>query len=145
FERELDITLVPNKYLRQMSFEGEKFFRNFSKDKIEVKHFSKLTSRWVGFNMKDKIIGHDLNLRLAIAQAIDRDSYLDLISSDTNLKANSILKPGIAGYRPSTKLSYRFDLVKAKEYLTKSKLDLENMKPLVIATRGLEKLHQDEA
>src|SRR5690606_41591804 len=52
----------------------------------------------------------------AIAYSIDYDKYIEILSENTNLRANSILVPGIAGYLPAKDFRFRYDPVLAKEY-----------------------------
>ncbi|MCY4644100.1 MAG: ABC transporter substrate-binding protein [Bacteriovoracales bacterium] len=75
------------------------------------------TSFWVGFNMKNPILGKNFKLRKAIAHAIDVDKFVRLFTNDTGQKANSIFVPGIAGYDPKQKLPFEYDLAKAKRLM----------------------------
>lgn len=75
---------------------------------------------WLAFNMKDPILGKNLNLRKAIAHAIDIDKYIELFTYNVGQKANSIYPPGIPGYSPSTQLPFKYDVNLAKEYLKKA-------------------------
>lgn len=75
---------------------------------------------WVQFNMKDSVVGKNLNLRKAIAHGINIDKYIELFTYNVAQKANSIYPPGIPGYSPSADLPYKYDLGKAKEYMAKA-------------------------
>lgn len=144
-ENNVDISLVPKKYLSDISTKGQRFFKKYTQDELEMKHFSKITSRWIGLNMKDPLLGKNLNFRKAIAFALNRDKYLEIISSNTNLKANSVLNPSIPGYRPSSELPYYYDLTKAKEFLKLSGVDVKKMDPIIFSTRGVDQLQFEEA
>lgn len=140
----IDILDVPKRYLINFAAHSSDVAKDFAKKGIEVKHFSRQTSRWLGFNMNDPILGQNKNLRKAIAHGIDFDKYIELITNNTNLRSNSIFNPSIPGYRPDHKLSYRYDLKLAKEYMAKS-----GFKPgeltLTYSTRGKSKIHFEEA
>jgi oligopeptide transport system substrate-binding protein len=76
-----------------------------------------LTYWWLAFNMKDSIIGKNLNLRKAIAHAINRDEYIEIFTNNVGQKANSIYPPGVPGYDPTTQSPYTYNVEKAKAYL----------------------------
>lgn len=91
------------------------------KDKgIELQISPTLTYWWIAFNMKDKILGKNLNLRKAIAHAIDNKRYINVFTNNIALEANSIYPPGVPGYNPSNKLPYSYSLEKAREFLAKA-------------------------
>lgn len=140
----VDLINVPKKYLNEVANSNSDLMQKFNEDGIQVKHFSKQTTRWFGFNMNDPITGANKNLRLAIAHAIDPEKYVEVITNNTNLKANSIFNPSIPGYRPDHTLKYGFDINKAKDFFQKS-----GYKPgeltLTYSTRGKLKIHFEEA
>lgn len=143
-EQKIDILSVPKSKLSKLADPNSEISKLVDSKVLELKHFSKLSSRWLAFNMSDPILGQNLNLRKAIAHAIDYDKYIQLMSSNTNLRANSLINPSIPGYRPTQKMSYDYDLNKAKEYLKKSGLDPQNIK-LTYSTRGKRETHFTEA
>jgi ABC-type transport system substrate-binding protein len=140
----IDILDVPKKQLIKLSDPTSETNRKFKDDGIIVKHFSRQTTRWIGFNMNDPVIGKNLNLRRAIAHIINHDKYIELLTNNTNLKSNSIFNPSIQGYLPEHRLPYSFNVLKAKEYLKKS-----GYKPgeltLTYSTRGKQAVHHEEA
>jgi len=75
---------------------------------------------WIAFNMKDPVVGKNLNLRKAIAHAVNIDKYIELFTYNVAQKANSIYPPGIPGYSPNAELPYKYDLAAAKEYMKKA-------------------------
>ena len=91
-----------------------------AKDNISLQTSPTLIYWWLSFNMKDPVLGKNLNLRKAIAHGINIDKFIELFTYKIAQKANSIYPPGIAGYTPSTELPYKYDLALAKEYLAKS-------------------------
>lgn len=143
-EGTIDIINVPKAHLNDVASSNSKLMSEFNEKGIQVKHFSRQTTRWIGFNMNDPIIGANKNLRLAIAHAIDTEKYVEVITNNTNLKANSIFNPSISGYRPDHTLKYSFDLSKAKNFFKES-----GYKPgqltLTYSTRGKLQIHFEEA
>lgn len=140
----LDILDVPKKYLINFATHDSKVSKEFEKKGIEVKHFSRQTNRWLGFNMNDSILGKNKFLRKAISHAIDFDKYIEIVTNNTNLRSNSIFNPSIAGYRPDHKIKNTYDLKVARAYMKKA-----GYKPgeltLTYSTRGKQKVHFEEA
>jgi oligopeptide transport system substrate-binding protein len=104
------IALDPNGKLRP----------EFEKNGVQLQISPTLTYWWLAFNMKDPILGKNLNLRRAVSHAIDIEKYIKIFTNNIALQANSIYPPGIPGYNPSSKLPYSYDLEKAKEYMKKA-------------------------
>lgn len=90
---------------------------DLKKEKVHLEIFPTLTYWWVSFNMNDEILGKNLNLRKAIAHAINVERYIDVFTNNIGLRANSIYPPGVPGYDPSTTLPYEFNLDKARKFL----------------------------
>jgi ABC-type transport system substrate-binding protein len=143
-DNELDILTVPKKKITDVLDRESKAYKALSESGVLIKHFSRQSTRWLGFNMTDPIIGKNLNLRKAIAHAIDYETYVKVISKNTNLKANSLFNPSIQGYNPTHELPYSFNLELALKYLKKSKVDLGQFE-LIYSTRGKQAIHLEEA
>ncbi|MBC75442.1 MAG: hypothetical protein CME64_05440 [Halobacteriovoraceae bacterium] len=142
--KELDILSVPKKFLATITEPRSSLKEEMDRKGIKIKHFSSISSRWLGFNMQDPVIGKNLNLRKAIAHSIDFDRYLYVMSNNTNLKANSIYNPSIPGYNPSNQLSYKYDLEKAKEFLKLAGFEPGEL-TITYTTRGKQDIHFIEA
>lgn len=93
---------------------------DLEKNGLVIKRYSVLINRWLGMNMRDPYLGKNKNLRLAIAHAINFNAYNRLVRRNSSLQANSILTPGIEGYKPGHQLPYEYNLKKAKEFLVKA-------------------------
>lgn len=148
FSKKLDIISVPKAYLAEVSSQQGSMYQKIVDEKIEVKHYSKLATRWLGFNMQSQLVGKGKKaryLRLAIAHAIDYDKYIKNITGNTNLRANSILNPSIPGYNPSHNTPYSFDLDKAKKFLQLAGYSHKNTPTIVFSTRGNTESHLKEA
>ena len=96
--------------------------------------------------MKNPLFGKNENLRKAIAHAINYDKYIELRSSNTNLRANSILVPGISGYLPAKEFRFHYNPDLAKDFLRKAGYG-PNSSPLtlVYSTRGNQSINVMEA
>jgi ABC-type transport system substrate-binding protein len=130
---EIDIITVPNEYMENYYTKNKK-----SKNLFQIKLFSKLNIRWLGFNMKDPVVGKNKFLRLAIAHAIDRDQYNIVQSGQTSQVANSIYHPSLEGYSPTKKLPFEYNLEMAREFLIKAGYpEGKGLPELEYASRGL--------
>lgn len=119
-KKNIDLLVIPkDNYTSAIDPSGQ-LTNELKKDGIKLQVFPTLTYWWLGFNMQDKIVGSNKNLRLAIAHAVDIDKYIEVFTNRIGLKSNSIYPPGIPGYDPSSKLPYEYNLEKAKEYLAKA-------------------------
>lgn len=137
--KEIDLMTVPKSYLSRLYSGNGELDQNLKDKDIELRHFPILASRWFAFNMRDPVLGQNLNLRRAIAYAIDYTKYLQIISQNTNLQANSILVPGIAGYRPAQDMRFKYNPELAKKYLKDAGFtDPAKMPTITYSTRGAE-------
>lgn len=137
FQKEIDLLTVPKTFLPQLYDARGELTEDIKSKGIMLKHFPTLANRWLAFNMRDKLIGENEYLRRAIAYAIDYEKYIQVLSQNTNLRANSILVPGISGYLPAKEFRFRYDPALAREYLKMAGFDTPAKMPTVIySTRG---------
>lgn len=117
-DEEVDWMDVSNTEYGRVS-KDERIVELLDAEVIVLTNFPSLAMRWLGFNMNDDVIGGESgkNIRKAIAYAIDREKYNEVLSNGTNMEANSIINPGIWGYNPSTKFPFKFNIEKAKSLL----------------------------
>lgn len=113
------INLMKDQYPLALTQDG-KLKPEITKENIQLQASPTLIYWWIAFNMKDPVVGKNLDLRKAIAHGVNIDKYIELFTYNIAQKANSIYPPGIAGYSPSTDLPYKYDLALAKEYLKKA-------------------------
>ncbi len=136
---EIDLLTVPKAFIPRLYDKNGELTEDLKKKNVKLGHFPMLTSRWFGFNMRDPLLGKNKNLRLAIAHAIDYTKYLQIISQNTNLRANSILVPGIAGYRPARDFRFQFNPETAKKYLAEAGFkNISDIPVITYSTRGNE-------
>lgn len=142
----IDILSVPRGMLPKVLGDGEFGKAALEKQGTQVKHFPVQALRWLGFDMRDPIWGKNLNLRRAIAHAIDTDGYIALLSQKTNLKAHSLLVPGLPGYDPSSSLPFSYDLDKARDFLAAAGYpEGKGLPVLRYSTRGNQEANITEA
>lgn len=135
--KEIDLLNVPKTFIPLLYDEKGEMNPELKANNVELKHFPILANRWLAFNMKDPLVGKNGYLRRAIAFAIDYSRYIELLSQNTNLRANSILVPGISGYRPAQEFRFKFDPELAKEYLKMAGFSNPNEMPTITySTRG---------
>ncbi len=113
------INLMKDQYPLALTEDG-KLKNDIIKENVQLQASPTLIYWWIAFNMKDPVVGKNLNLRKAIAHGVNIDKYIKLFTYNIAQKANSIYPPGIAGYSPSADLPYKYDLAVAKEYLRKA-------------------------
>lgn len=137
FKREIDLLTVPKTYLPRLYDERGELTEEIKREGIVLKHFPTLANRWLAFNMRHPLFAENEYLRRAIAYSIDYEKYIKVLSQNTNLRANSILVPGISGYLPAKDFHFKYDPVLAKEYLKQAGYkDPNKMPTIVYSTRG---------
>jgi oligopeptide transport system substrate-binding protein len=130
------VNLMKDQYPLALTTDG-KLKPEITQDNIHLQASPTLIYWWISFNMKDPIVGKNLNLRKAIAHGVNVAKYIELFTYNIAQKANSIYPPGIAGYSPSTDLPYKYDLAVAKDYLKKAGYpDGKGLPTLVYDVRG---------
>jgi oligopeptide transport system substrate-binding protein len=113
------INLTKDHYAVALTNEG-KLKPEVIKEEIVLQASPTLIYWWIAFNLKDPVIGPNLNLRKAIAHGVNIDKYIELFTYNVAQKANSIYPPGVPGYSPTAELPYKYDLAAAKEYMIKA-------------------------
>lgn len=146
FNHEFDLLTVPKTYIDQLYDEAGELVEEIKKRKLELKHFPILANRWLAFNMSDPLLGKNKFLRQAIAYSINYDEYIKLLSSNTNLRANSLLVPGISGYMPAKDFRFVYDPQKARKLIKEAGFDAPSSVPkIVYSTRGTQAVNIKEA
>ncbi|MBL6990654.1 MAG: hypothetical protein ISR65_12790 [Bacteriovoracaceae bacterium] len=118
--KKLDLLDVPKDNFDTVINPSGELMDDFIDRNIDLLKAETLVHYWFSFNMKDRLLGRNKNLRLAIAHAIDNDRYIELFSNNVALKANSIYVPGIFGYNSKRVPPYSYNFNLAKRYLKKA-------------------------
>lgn len=145
FKKDIDILTVPKPFITQLYDDKGDLNADLRKSNVDLKQFPTLANRWLAFNMRHPVVGKNENLRRAIAYAINYEKYIELLSQNTNLRANSILVPGISGYLPAKQFRFKYDPELAKEHLKKAGFNEKNMPTIVYSTRGNQGINVVEA
>ena len=118
---------------------GIQMMQDFSPDDLkmarpmpEFKTFPYLKTHYLAFRVKGSVM-ENVNLRLAIASAIDRKPIPSKLNGSQR-EASSFIPPKVVGY--DSKLGVPYDVKRAKEYLAKSGFDVS--KPIQIVARNSE-------
>jgi oligopeptide transport system substrate-binding protein len=82
------------------------------KESIKVSALS--TNPYYGFNTQDKIAGN-LEFRIALTQAVDKETWINTVGGGTGVIANSFIMPGIPGADPDLN-PYPYDLASAQAH-----------------------------
>ncbi len=136
-ENKLDFIVLPQDFYSQVFDDVGNLREDIKAKNIRLQTMPTLTYWWLAFNMKDPLLGKNINLRKAIAHVVNMDVYIQNFTFSTGQKANSILPPGILGYNPSATLPYEYDLEKAKEFLAKAGYpEGKNLPEIIYDTRG---------
>jgi ABC-type transport system substrate-binding protein len=143
---QIDLMAVPGGMLPRLLGEGGKLRRELEARGVQIKHFPVQALRWLAFDMKDPVWGKNVHLRQAIAHGINIEAYIEILSQKTNLKAHSLLVPGLPGYDPSSSLPFKYNLAHARELLVKAGYpEGKGLPPLVYSTRGNQEANFVEA
>lgn len=143
---DLSFIILPQEFYSQVFDDVGNLKENIKSTDIRLQTMPTLTYWWLAFNMRDPLLGNNLNLRKAIAHAIDMNKYIALFTNNTGQKANSILPPGIMGYDPSATLPYDYNQALAKEYLAKAGYPGgKNLPEIIYDTRAESKISNDQA
>lgn len=70
---------------------------------IVLKQFDDPSVFWIGFNMRDPVLGNNLPLRKAISRCFDRERLIDLFLNGRGHIAHGFVSPGLDSYDPEIK------------------------------------------
>jgi oligopeptide transport system substrate-binding protein len=113
----IDFMVIPKDNFSTVIDSTGNLNKEFQDKKIELQTGPTNTFWWISFNMKDPILGKNLNLRKAIAHAINVEKYIEVFTNKVGQKANSIYPPGIFGYEPNVELPYTYNTKLASDFL----------------------------
>lgn len=117
--KKLDIMELPKDNFSSVIESDGSLSKELTEKKITGQLVTSSTYFWFAFNMNDPILGKNLNLRKAIAHAINRNRFIKIFTNNTGLIANSLFPPGVFGYENNhEETTIEYNLEKAKNYLT---------------------------
>ena len=96
----------------------------------------KFDTTYIGMNASEPPFD-DINVRLALNYAIDRETLTGVLLEDTAVPSKGILPPGFPGYNPGLE-GYEFNPEKARQLLAQSKYgsDTANYPPITMTLPG---------
>lgn len=145
-KNKLDIIVLPQEFYSQVFDDVGNLREEIRARDIRLQTLPTLTYWWLAFNARDPLLGKNLNLRKAIAHAVDMNKYIMSFTNNTGQQANSILPPGVFGYDPSMTLPYEYNLEKAKEFLAKAGYPGgKNLPEIIYDTRAESKINYQQA
>ncbi len=115
---QLDQTEIPKDNF-SASVENGELKPELKKKGISLTADQSSTEWWIGFNMKDPVVGKNKFLRKAMAYAFDSKKHIELFGLGAALPSNQIVAPTTIGFNKDFPLR-EFDLVKAKAMLVKA-------------------------
>lgn len=146
FQHEIDLLTVPKTFIPKLYNANGELSQELKSNEVELKHFPILANRWLSFNMKHPVFAKNDYLRRAIAYSINYAKYVQVLSQNTNLRANSVLVPGISGYLPAKDFRFKYDPTLAKEYLKMAGFKSIDQIPMITySTRGNQSINILEA
>tara|TARA_Y100000590_G_scaffold323369_1_gene366463 strand:- start:190708 stop:192390 length:1683 start_codon:yes stop_codon:yes gene_type:complete len=96
---------------------GNKLSEDLKKKGVHLEVAPSLSTYYVAFNQSHEVL-RNVHLRRAISLAIDIDEYNKLFYNGTGLSAQSIIPPGLSGYKKDFKNPWKGkNIEKAKEQL----------------------------
>lgn len=98
---------------------GNKLSDDLKKKGVKLEVAPSLSTYYVAFNQAHKVL-QNVDLRRAISLAINVDEYNRLFYNGTGLSAQSIIPPGLSGYKKDYKNPWKQNKEKAKELLAKA-------------------------
>ena len=93
---------------------------DLAKKGVRANYEDSLVMYYIGFNMKDKLLGSNKYLRQAISSVIDRDKWIDTFDKYKGLKQDQVTPPGLLDRVDNAKMKYDFNIQKGKELLAKA-------------------------
>lgn len=117
---ELDISGIPkDNFNEAIVSSGRELTDEMRQRNITLDTYVDPSTFWVGFNLKDPVLGPNKPLRKAISRAVDRQAMVDLLFNGRFLVAHGFVSPGLNSY-DATLADYgfsRYDPAEARRLL----------------------------
>ncbi len=117
---DLDNFEVGKDTFRAAMMDAEHVREDLAKKGVQVGYENSLISFFVGFNMKDKVLGSNKYLRQAISSAIDRQKWIDTFDKFKGTPQDQVCPVGLQDRMENAKVKYGYDLERAKQLLVKA-------------------------
>ncbi len=98
---QLDVMYIPKDNYDKVVSTQRQLTDTMKARQIELTMFNDPSTFWIGFNMKDPVLGGNLPLRKAISRAIDREKMNELLFNGRMKTAHGLISPGLDSYDES--------------------------------------------
>jgi len=115
----LDSKVIPKDNFDAAIADNGRLTEKISSLDIKLLSYVQPSVYWLGFNMRDAVVGNNKPLRLAVSKAIDRNKFIDLFFNGRHLLAHGLIPPGLDAYDPGIEQKgyARCDIQNAKKLL----------------------------
>lgn len=113
----LDVIQLPKDNFNQAINNQVNLTPEFVKKGIRLSIETGVVIRYLGFNMKDPLLGKNKHLRQALSSAINREQWISIFTNGTGRKMVNSIPPGIEDRPKTEQIKYDFDLARAKDLL----------------------------
>lgn len=115
----VDATVIPKDSFDEVMTSSGELKPEMKQRSIHLKTFTDPSTYWLGFNMRDSVLGKNKPLRRAISYAIDREKFIELFFNNRHLVAHGFIPPMMPSYNPEIKQKgyAQYDPERAKRLL----------------------------
>jgi len=117
---QLDFAAIPKDNFDSAVASSRKELTAHMQDRnIKLIVYEEPSTFWIGFNLRDPLLGKNLPLRKAISRAIDRQKFNEILYNGRFRIAHSLIGPGLNSYDPGIiEAGYaKYDLAEARQLL----------------------------
>jgi ABC-type transport system substrate-binding protein len=146
---ELDFSGIPkDNFDEAIGSSGGELTEEMIQRNIRLETYIDPSTFWVGFNLRDPVLGPNKPLRMAISRAIDRQALVDLLFNGRFEVAHGFVSPGMNSYDPNiAEYGYsRYDPAEAAELLKEAeKIHGGPIGPLKLGMPGVDNFSRQYA
>lgn len=118
---QLDYIQIPKDEFAEAITPAKGLSAALQQKEVQLHYGPSLSTYFIAFNHLNPLFRDNLKLRRAMSLAYDRQALNELFFHGTSLVAQSIIPPGLAGYRPDYVNPYgNYDLARAKQLLAEA-------------------------
>jgi ABC-type transport system substrate-binding protein len=116
----LDCVLIPNDNY-DSAIKDNRVLPELTAKGLSLDNSTAIEVTFVGFNLKDPLLGKNKDLRRALSLAMDSVNYIKTFDNGRGVPAQSPIPLGLEGYDPEFKNPWaQFNVNRAKEFLAKA-------------------------